>query len=258
MAAACGGRPGCDGQTPARGGRRAGPARRVACDRGGRRQRRGGGWYGRGARGCGQQQHRHERRPLRPLRQHRARSAGPPAHLLPCRPSKVSHDGGDALGGRRVPLAPRRFGIPARTMRNADLRFPYDQLTAMAAAVPPGAEGLLFLPYLTGERTPHLDPLARGAFVGLTARHTTAHLIRAVMEAVLYSLRDGLEIMRGLNVPIVQIRATGGGGRSPLWRQMQADLYNAEGVTVSAEEGPAYGAALLAGVGTGLFASVAG
>jgi xylulokinase len=142
-------------------------------------------------------------------------------------------------------------------MRNADLRFPYDQLTAMAAAVPPGAEGLLFLPYLTGERTPHLDPLARGAFVGLTARHTTAHLIRAVMEGVVYSLRDGLDIMRGLNVPIEQIRATGGGARSALWRQMQADIYGAEVVTLSAEEGPAYGAALLAGVGTGLFASVA-
>src|SRR3990170_2359885 len=142
-------------------------------------------------------------------------------------------------------------------MRNADLRFPYDQLTAMAAAVPPGAEGLLFLPYLTGERTPHLDPLARGAFVGLTARHTTAHLIRAVMEGVVYSLRDGLEIMRGLNVPIEQIRATGGGARSALWRQMQADIYGAEVVTLSAEEGPAYGAALLAGVGMGQFASVA-
>lgn len=142
-------------------------------------------------------------------------------------------------------------------MRNADPRFPYDQLTAMAAAVPPGAEGLLFLPYLTGERTPHLDPLARGAFVGLTARHTTAHLIRAVMEGVVYSLRDGLDIMRGLNVPIEQIRATGGGARSALWRQMQADIYGAEVVTLSAEEGPAYGAALLAGVGTGLFASVA-
>ncbi len=132
----------------------------------------------------------------------------------------------------------------------------YDEMTAAAATVPPGAEGLLFLPYLTGERTPHLDPLARGAFVGLTARHTPAHLIRAVMEGVVYSLRDGLEIMRGLGVPISQVRATGGGGRSPLWRQMQADIYAAEVVTLTAEEGPAYGAALLAGVGTGQFADV--
>lgn len=132
----------------------------------------------------------------------------------------------------------------------------YDEMTAAAATVPPGAEGLLFLPYLTGERTPHLDPLARGAFVGLTARHTPAHLIRAVMEGVVYSLRDGLEIMRGLGVPITQVRATGGGGRSPLWRQMQADIYGAEVVTLMAEEGPAYGAALLAGVGTGQFVDV--
>ena len=132
----------------------------------------------------------------------------------------------------------------------------YDELTAQAATVPPGCEGLLFLPYLTGERTPHLDPLARGAFVGLTARHTTAHLIRAVMEGVVFSLRDGLEIMRGLGVPLEQIRATGGGGRSPLWRQMQADIYGVEVVTLAADEGPAYGAALLAGVGADVFANV--
>ena len=132
----------------------------------------------------------------------------------------------------------------------------YEAMTAAAVSVPVGAEGLLFLPYLTGERTPHLDPLARGAFVGLTSRHTAAHLIRAVMEGVVYSLRDGVEIMRGLGVPLEQIRATGGGGRSALWRQMQADIYGAEVVTLKAEEGPAYGAALLAGVGTGLFGSV--
>lgn len=132
----------------------------------------------------------------------------------------------------------------------------YDEMTGAAATIPPGAEGLLFLPYLTGERTPHLDPLARGAFVGLTSRHTQAHLIRAVMEGVVYSLRDGLDIMRALGVPIEQIRATGGGGRSVLWRQMQADIYNAEVVTLAAEEGPAYGAALLAGVGAGVFSNV--
>jgi xylulokinase len=132
----------------------------------------------------------------------------------------------------------------------------YDQMTALAASAPPGAEGLLFLPYLTGERTPHLDPLARGAFVGLTARHGAAHMIRAVMEGVVFSLRDGLEIMRALRVPIEEVRATGGGGRSPLWRQMQADIYGAAVSTLAAEEGPAYGAALLAGVGAGVFADV--
>jgi xylulokinase len=132
----------------------------------------------------------------------------------------------------------------------------YDQLTGLAAAVPAGAEGLLFLPYLTGERTPHLDPFASGAFVGLTARHGLGHLVRAVMEGVVFSLRDGLEIMRELAVPIHEIRATGGGGRSPLWRQMQADIYKTEVVTLAAEEGPAYGAALLGGVGAGVFGSV--
>jgi xylulokinase len=132
----------------------------------------------------------------------------------------------------------------------------YEQLTALAATAPPGAEGLVFLPYLSGERTPHLDPLARGAFVGLTGRHGLGHMARAVMEGVVFSLRDGLEIMRGLNVPISQIRATGGGARSVLWRQMQADIYGAEVVTLAAEEGPAYGAALLAGVGAGVFADV--
>jgi xylulokinase len=130
-------------------------------------------------------------------------------------------------------------------------------MTAMAATVPPGAEGLLFLPYLTGERTPHLDPLARGAFVGLTARHGAAHLIRAVMEGVVFSLRDGLEIMRELGLALGEVRATGGGARSPLWRQMQADIYGAPVATLAAEEGPAYGAALLAGVGAGVFADVA-
>lgn len=132
----------------------------------------------------------------------------------------------------------------------------YDEMTQAAAMVPPGAEGLLFLPYLTGERTPHLDPLARGGLIGLTSRHTAAHIIRAVMEGVVFSLRDGLEIMRSLHVPISQIRATGGGGKSPLWRHMQADIYNADVATLRAEEGPAYGAALLAGVGAGVFNDV--
>jgi xylulokinase len=148
----------------------------------------------------------------------------------------------------------RWFRDTLRLTSGSDLS--YDQLTQLAASVPPGAEGLVFLPYLTGERTPHLDPFARGAFIGLTARHTAAHMARAVMEGVVFSLREGLEIMQSLGLPIGQIRATGGGGRSPLWRQMQADIYGAEVVTLRAEEGPAYGAALLAGVGAGVFDSV--
>lgn len=144
------------------------------------------------------------------------------------------------------------------TLRGAGLpKLSYDDLAAMAAAAPVGAEGLVFLPYLSGERTPHLDPLARGAFVGLTARHGAAHIARAVMEGVVYALRDGLELMRGLGVPCDEIRATGGGARSPLWRRLQADIYGAPVATLAAEEGPAYGAALLAGVGAGRFANVA-
>ena len=101
----------------------------------------------------------------------------------------------------------------------------YDELVAEAATVPTGSEGLVFLPYLTGERTPHLDPLATGAFVGLTARHTRAHLTRALMEGVLFWLRDGLEIMGDLDVHGSEIRAIGGGASSPLWLQLQADVY---------------------------------
>jgi xylulokinase len=133
---------------------------------------------------------------------------------------------------------------------------PYEQMTAEAAAVPPGAEGLLFLPYLTGERTPHADPFARGAFVGLTLRHTRAHLVRAVQEGVAFGLRDALEIIRGMGVAVAEVRASGGGARSPLWRQILADVLGVEVVTVTTTEGAAYGAALLAGVGAGLFTSV--
>jgi xylulokinase len=127
-----------------------------------------------------------------------------------------------------------------------DIEMDYDAMTAAAAEIPVGSEGLIFLPYLTGERTPHLDPLATGGFIGLTSRHTPAHLIRAVMEGVTFSLKDGLEIMHGLDLPIQQVRAIGGGGKSPLWCQMQADIFNCEVVTLEVEEGPAYGAALLA------------
>ncbi len=133
----------------------------------------------------------------------------------------------------------------------------YEQLVAEAEAVPPGSEGLLFLPYLTGERTPHRDPLARGAFVGLTARHGRGHLVRAVMEGVTYSLRDGLEIMRGMGLDVGEVRVTGGGARSPLWRQMQADVFGTPITRMRAEEGPAFGAALLAGVGSGIYPDVA-
>ena len=132
----------------------------------------------------------------------------------------------------------------------------YDRLNELAAEAPPGAEGLLFLPYLTGERSPHLDPLARGAFFGLSSRHGLGHLTRALMEGVAFSLKDCFEIMSSLHVAPAQIRATGGGARSALWRQLLADILGCPVVRTVADEGPAYGAALLAGVAAGVFGSV--
>lgn len=126
----------------------------------------------------------------------------------------------------------------------------YDDLLAPAMDVAPGADGLLFLPYLTGERTPHPDPLARGAFVGLTVRHGLPHLTRSVLEGVAFGLRDSFELMKSAGLArIEQVRVSGGGARSPLWRQILADVFDAELVTVNTTEGAAYGAALLAGVG---------
>ena len=113
------------------------------------------------------------------------------------------------------------------------------------------------MPYLTGERTPHPDPLARGAFVGLTVRHTLAHLTRAVLEGVAFGLRDGFELMKGAGLEdISQVRITGGGAKSPLWRQILADVLDAELVTVNTSEGAAYGAGLLAATGAGVFSDV--
>ncbi|MDY7040870.1 MAG: FGGY-family carbohydrate kinase, partial [Chloroflexota bacterium] len=134
---------------------------------------------------------------------------------------------------------------------------PYDLLTAEAARAPVGSEGLIFLPYLTGERTPYPDPNARGVFMGLTLRHDKAHLGRAVLEGVSYGLRDSLELMKDLGLGIRQIRASGGGARSDLWRQILADVFDTELVVINVTEGAAYGAALLAGVGSGVYDDVA-
>jgi xylulokinase len=107
-----------------------------------------------------------------------------------------------------------------------------------------------------GERTPHLDPNARAAFIGLTASHTRAHLVRAILEGVAYSLKDTFEILEEIRVPTQRVRLGGGGARSPLWRQIQADVYGHDVEILAAEEGAAYGAAILAGVGAGTWASV--
>jgi xylulokinase len=141
----------------------------------------------------------------------------------------------------------------AAALRGED---PYDLLTRAASLAPVGCQGLLFLPYLTGERTPHPDPQARGAFVGLTVLHGRNDIIRSVLEGVSFGLRDSLELIRGLGVPIAQVRASGGGARSALWRQIQADVFGNELVLVNVTEGAAFGAAILAGVGGGIYASV--
>ncbi len=135
----------------------------------------------------------------------------------------------------------------------------FDALLIPAGDVPFGSEGLLFLPYLTGERTPYPDPLARGAFVGLTVRHTQAHLTRAVLEGVAFGLRDSFELIKSAGLTAIrQVRVSGGGARSALWRQILADVLAVELVTVNTTEGAAYGAALLAGVGAGAWRDVDG
>jgi len=132
----------------------------------------------------------------------------------------------------------------------------YPKMIDEAAKVPPGAEGLAFLPYLTGERCPYPDPEARGAWVGLTVRHRRAHLVRAVLEGITFGMRDQVELMRKAGVKITEVRASGGGAASRLWRQMQADMYHANVVTINTREGGALGVALLAAVGTGEYSSV--
>ena len=137
-----------------------------------------------------------------------------------------------------------------------DGRDPYDRMTDEAAAVPAGSDGVIWAPYLMGERTPHLDPHARAALVGLSASHTRGHIIRAVLEGVAYSLKDSFTIFEQMGVPVSGVRLGGGGARSPLWRQIQADVYGYPVEIVEAEEGAAYGAALLAGVGGGVWPTV--
>ena len=133
---------------------------------------------------------------------------------------------------------------------------PYYLMDKAAEKVEAGSNGLLYLPYLMGERTPHLDSDCRGVFFGLSAKHTKKEVLRAVMEGVVYSLKDCMEIIKELGVDVGQVRASGGGGKSPLWRQMQADVFGSEICTINASEGPAFGVAILAGVGSGVYKSV--
>ena len=153
-------------------------------------------------------------------------------------------------------LSFRWFRDQFAPLASADGQDPYDRLTCEAATVPPGSAGLLWAPYLMGERTPHLDPAARGVLAGLTASHTRAHVIRAILEGVAFSLKDTFAIFAEMNVPVKSIRLGGGGARSPLWRQIQADVYGQEVGIVEVEEGAAFGAAILAGVGAKFWPSV--
>lgn len=143
---------------------------------------------------------------------------------------------------------------PLATANAADME---QRLGRLAADAPAGAGGILFLPYLAGERTPYPDPLARGAFIGLREEHGLAELARAIMEGVTFGLRDSLELLREIGVETREIRAIGGGSRNPLWRQIQADVFGRPVVELAIDEGPAFGAALLAGMGCGLFRNVA-
>ncbi|MCD4753826.1 MAG: xylulokinase [Anaerolineaceae bacterium] len=136
-------------------------------------------------------------------------------------------------------------------------QFEYDDLIASTAKIPVGSEGLYFLPYLTGERNPHPDPLARGGFIGLTVRHSFAHLTRSVLEGVGFGLKDSFELMKQAGLTdIQQIRISGGGSRNPIWRQILADILDTELVTINTSEGGAFGAALLAGVGVNVWKSI--
>ena len=135
-------------------------------------------------------------------------------------------------------------------------RDPYDLLCDEAAQARPGSDGVMWAPYLMGERTPHLDPHARAALVGLSATHTRAHITRAILEGVAFSLRDSLTIVGDMGLPATRIRLGGGGAHSSLWRQIQADVYGQAVEVLAAEEGAAYGAALLAGVGSGVWSTV--
>ena len=149
-----------------------------------------------------------------------------------------------------------QLGQDAVAKAAADGRDAYEDLLAEAANAPAGSEGLYWLPYLMGERTPHLDPTARGGWMGLTASHTRAHLIRSLIEGVSYSLKDCLDIVESLGVSVEAVRASGGGAKSPFWRSILAGVFNKPISTLQTQEGSAYGAALLGMVGSGRFATV--
>jgi xylulokinase len=146
-------------------------------------------------------------------------------------------------------------GMSMSWLKNELVGREYDYINEQATQIKPGSEGVLFLPYLFGERTPHRDPKARGAFFGISGIHSQKHLIRAVFEGVAFGLKDSLELIKDLGVTPSQIRITGGGAKSLVWRQILADVFASEVRTMQADEGPAFGAALIAGVGGAVYAN---
>ena len=147
-------------------------------------------------------------------------------------------------------------GMSMSWLKNKLIGRDYNYINEEASQVKPGSEGVIFLPYLFGERTPHRDPKARGVYFGISGMHTQRHLIRAVFEGVAFGLKDSVNLIKGLGVKPDQIRVTGGGAKSDLWRQILADILNAEVIKIQADEGPAFGAALLAGVGAGVYKNI--
>ncbi|MCD6334561.1 MAG: xylulokinase [Candidatus Latescibacteria bacterium] len=169
-------------------------------------------------------------------------------------PQLRTHTFCHALGDRWFMMgAILSAGLSLRWFRDRIAGKSYEELSGMAAQIPPGSEGLIFLPYLIGERTPHMDPNARGVFFGLGLHHTLGHLVRAIMEGVTFALRDALLIFRELGVLADRIVISGGGARSPIWRQIQADVFRTKVVRVHGEERAGIGAAMLAGIGTGVY-----
>ena len=141
------------------------------------------------------------------------------------------------------------------TVNKGDSRT-FDELLNEAEKIPAGSEGLIFLPYLMGERTPYSDPYAKGCFIGLSITHTRAHMTRAILEGVAFGLKDSLELVRNLDIPINEVRVSGGGAKSKLWRQILADIFDTRIDMINSVDGPSYGAAILAAVGAGKFDSV--
>jgi len=176
---------------------------------------------------------------------------------LPAAPTEQAHTFCHATGRWHAMTVMLSCGGAVRWLR--DTFYPgvsYDDITADAARVPAGADGLTFLPYLTGERSPHNDPEATGSLSGLTIRHTRAHVARAVFEGVTFGLLDGLNVLRSMGVSPAELRISGGGAKSAFWRQLLADAMGVPCVTLPSDEGPSYGAALLAGVAAGAWPTI--